>query len=70
MLLDVEVVALLLFGCGGSGVAWLGRRALGLFGAELQLDFDQVVVAVESGAREGVNVVYDVPPIFVYNSVI
>ena len=31
---------------------------------------DQVVVAVESGTREGVNVVYDVPPIFVYNSVI
>ena len=50
MLLDVEVVALLLFGCGGSGVAWLGRCALGLFGAELQLNFDQVVVAVE-GSR-------------------
>ena len=70
MLLDVEVVALLLLGCGGSGVARLGRCALGLFRAELQLDFDQVVVAVESGAREGVNVVYDVPKIFVYNSVI
>ena len=50
MLLDVEVVALLLLGCGGSGVARLGRCALGLFGAELQLDFDQVVVAVKSGA--------------------
>ena len=51
-------------------MARLGRCALGLFGPELQLDFDQVVVAVESGAREGVNVVYDVPKIFVYNSVI
>ena len=67
---DVEVVALFLFCCGCSGVAGFWWCAIGLFGAELQLDFDQVVVAVESGAREGVNVVYDVPKIFVYNSVI
>ena len=50
VLLDVEVVALFLFCCGGSGVSRLGGCALGLFGAELQLDFDQVVVAVKSGA--------------------
>ena len=51
MLFDVVVEALLLFRCGGSGVSFFWWCALGLFGVELQLDFDQVVVAAEGCAR-------------------
>ena len=69
-MLDMKVVTLLLFCCWCSGVAGFWWCALGLFGAELQLDFDQVVVAVEGSAWERVDVVYNVPPILVDNSVI
>ena len=64
------VVGLPLCGSGGSGVAWFGGCAFGLFGAELQLDFDQVVVAVECCAGKSVDVVDDVAPVFVYNGVV
>ena len=70
MLLDLVVVCLLLRGCWGSGVSWFGGCTFGLLGAELQLDFDQVVVAVEGCSGQCVDVVNDVSPIFVYYGVI
>ena len=48
----------------------LWRCALSLFGFEKQVDFDQVVVAVERSSRDGVDVVDNAAPIFVNDGMV
>ena len=70
VLLDVLVEVLELCGIWLSGVSWFWWGALGFLGLEQQVDLDEEVVAIERGAGDGVYIVDDVAPVFVYDGMV
>ena len=70
LLLYVCVVLLFLFGSGCTGVSWLGWCSLGLLGADLQVDFHQIMITVQGCSCDCVDVVDNIAPVFVDDGVI